>query len=169
QQAARLMVVGQAPSGADAQSNIPFTGEAGSRLFDWLKRAGWDDEESFRQTAYITSVTKCFPGEKENGSGDRQASAKERKLCRKWLDAEIALVRPEVIVPVGSLAVKLFYPPQLQLADVIGESMIDAQGRHIVPLPHPSGASRWLNNPHNVGRLEQALYRLRTLKADLGL
>jgi uracil-DNA glycosylase len=90
-------------------------------------------------------------------------------LCRPWLEGELALVRPEVIVPVGRLAVGLFYPPKTRLDDVIGSSIQDEEGRHIVPLPHPSGASRWLNDPRNVGRVEQAIYRLRTLKMELRL
>jgi len=165
---ARLMLVGQAPGTSEAPQERPFNGDAGRRLFEWLGRAGWD-EQTFRGTCYITSVTKCFPGKAPDGDGDRVPSAAERALCRPWLDGELRLVNPEIIVPVGSLAISLFYPPQLRLADVIGESMVDAQGRHILPLPHPSGASRWLNDPINAGRLEQALYRLRTLKAQFGL
>lgn len=167
-QSSRLMVIGQAPGAEEGALGYPFGGEAGRRLFRWLERVGWD-EEAFRATCYITSVTKCFPGPNPGGDGDRVPSAAERKLCRPWLDAELALVQPEVIVPVGRLAISLFYPPQLRLTDVIGESMIDEQKRQVLPLPHPSGASRWLNDPHNAGRLEQAIYRLRTLKAELEL
>jgi uracil-DNA glycosylase family 4 len=167
-QSARLMVIGQAPGASEAHLGHPFGGDAGQRLFRWLERAGWD-EETFRRTCYITSVTKCFPGSNPKGEGDRVPSAAERKLCRPWLEGELALVQPEVIVPVGRLAVDLFYPSKVRLGDVVGESAVDAEGRHVVPLPHPSGASRWLNDPINVGRVEQAIYTLRTLKADLGL
>ncbi len=165
---ARLMLIGQAPGAAERDLGYPFGGEAGRRLFRWLERAGWD-EPTFRATCYMTSVTKCFPGPNPTGDGDRVPSAAERKLCRPWLDAELALVQPEVIVPVGMLAIQLFYPTGVKLSDVVGDSMIDDQGRHIVPLPHPSGASRWFNDPIHAGQLERALYRLRTLKAELGL
>jgi uracil-DNA glycosylase len=74
-----------------------------------------------------------------------------------------------VIVLVGSLAARLFFPPQTRLDEVIGTSGTDDQGRIILPLPHPSGASHWLNRPENLGRLDQAIYRLRTLKAEMGL
>jgi uracil-DNA glycosylase family 4 len=165
---ARLMLIGQAPGEVEAPAGQPFSGDAGRRLFRWLARAGWNERE-FRASCYITSVTKCFPGRRAKGEGDRVPSAAERKLCSPWLEGELALVGPEVIVPVGRLAVGLFYPPKTRLNDVIGGSIEDEEGRHIVPLPHPSGASRWLNDPRNVGRVEQAIYRLRTLKLELGL
>ena len=165
---ARLMVIGQAPGEAEAPAGQPFSGDAGRRLFRWLERAGWD-EETFRATCYITSVTKCFPGRRPTGEGDRVPTAAERRLCRPWLEGELSLVRPEVIVPVGRLAVQGFYPPETRLADVVGSSIVDEQGRHIVPLPHPSGASRWLNDRRNVGRVEQAILILRRLRLELGL
>jgi uracil-DNA glycosylase len=169
-QSARLMLIGQAPGSIEATEGFrqPFMGDAGRRLFRWLERAGWD-EQTFRETAYITAVTKCFPGTNPAGSGDRVPRAAERRLCRPWLDAELALVQPEVIVPVGRLAVDLFYPEKPRLSEVIGTSQQDDEGRLLLPLPHPSGASRWLNQPRNVGRLEQALYLLRTVKAERGL
>lgn len=172
-QSARLMLVGQAPGAAEEGTrHMPFGGGAGARLFQWLARAGWD-EQSFRASCYMTSVTKCFPGKSMSGNGDRVPSVAEQKLCRPWLEAELALVQPAVIVPVGSLAIRLFWPQQaggkLKLNDVVGEAVVDDAGRHIVPLPHPSGASRWHNDPRNVGRLERALFRLRALRLELGL
>ncbi len=172
-QSARLMLVGQAPGAAEeGERHIPFGGGGGGRLFQWLARAGWS-EKTFRETCYMTSVTKCFPGKSSSGNGDRVPSAAEQKLCRPWLEAELALVQPEVIVPVGSLAIGLFWPrpegSRIRLNDVVGETAVDADGRHIVPLPHPSGASRWHNDPRNVGRLERALFQLRALKLELNL
>jgi uracil-DNA glycosylase family 4 len=167
---ARLMVIGQAPGVSEAGDGPrqPFSGDAGGRLFRWLARAGWD-EATFRETCYITSVTKCFPGNNTNGSGDRVPSAAERELCRPWLDAELRFVDPEVIVPVGRLAINLFYPSKMKLSDVVGEITESEDDRLIVPLPHPSGASRWFNNPRNVGRLDRAIYHLRAVKARLDL
>lgn len=167
---ARLMVIGQAPGVSEAGEAIrqPFSGDAGGRLFRWLVRAGWD-EATFRERCYITSVTKCFPGDNTGGSGDRVPSAAERLMCRPWLDGELAFVDPAVIVPIGRLAINLFYPSKLKLADVVGEMTESEDGRLIIPLPHPSGASRWFNDPRNVGRLERAIYHLRAVKASLNL
>ncbi len=167
-QSARLMLIGQAPGLIEVEAGRPFHGTAGTRLFKWLNRAGWD-EETFRQTCYITSVTKCFPGKAKRGNGDRVPTAAERRLCAPWLEAQQALVNPEVIVPVGKLAISLFYPDTAKLEEVIGTSTTDDTGRHIVPLPHPSGASRWHSDPGNVGRIDQAIFILRTLKIEMGL
>jgi uracil-DNA glycosylase len=167
-QSSRVMLIGQAPGPTEAQVRRPFNGEAGKRLFKWLQRAGWS-EASFREQCYITAVTKCFPGKQPNGNGDRVPSVAEQKLCRRWLNAEMALIKPELIIPVGSLAIKQFYPPTMKLEEVIGETITDDQGRRILPLPHPSGASRWHMDPANVGRIEKAIFRLKMLKAELGL
>ncbi|MBN1313099.1 MAG: uracil-DNA glycosylase [Anaerolineae bacterium] len=167
-QSARLMLIGQAPGVTEVKLGYPFGGSAGQRLFKWLAQAGWE-ESGFRATCYMTSVTKCFPGQNPKGNGDRVPSAAEQKLCRPWLDGELALVEPEIIVPIGGLAIRLFYSPEIKLEDVIGKSMVDDAGRQIVPLPHPSGASRWHSNPRHLGQIEQALFCLRMLKAEHGL
>jgi uracil-DNA glycosylase len=167
-QEARLMVIGQAPGISERGLGYPFGGDAGRRLFRWLARAGWD-EPAFRGSCYITSVTKCYPGRSPTGSGDRVPSTLERRLCRPWLEGELALVQPEVIVPVGMLAIGLFYGRQASLSEVIGTSIVDAASRRIVPLPHPSGASRWFNDPGNVARLERALDVLRAIKVEMSL
>ncbi len=166
----RVMLIGQAPSeNARRIGHIPFSvGTGGRRLFEWLHRAGWQ-EEDFRRVCYITSVTKCFPGKKENGKGDRMPKAAERKLCLPWLEGELAFVDPELVITLGTWAAKQFYPPKSKLNEIIGTSMTDVAGRHILPLPHPSGTSRWLNNPSNVGLLEIAIFKLRTLREDLEL
>lgn len=168
-QSARLMVIGQAPGiDAFAPNPRPFGGDSGARLFRWMARVGWSEEE-FREKFYITAVTKCFPGSDPKSNGDRVPTVTERRLCRPWLDAELALIQPEVILPVGRLAINLFYPPKLKLVELIGDHKVDEQGRIIVPLPHPSGASRWFNEPRNVARLDLALYRLKLLKEQLAL
>ena len=166
-QPARLFLIGQAPGIAEGESRKPFSGPSGKRLFKWLEQAGWDEDE-FRQRCYISSVTKCFPGKHPNGRGDRVPSATERKLCRSWLDGELALVDPQVIVPVGKLAIELFYEKKTALTNIIGKSIF-VDGRHIVPLPHPSGASLWNNAPANFALTEQALAILRSLKDELEL
>jgi uracil-DNA glycosylase len=167
-QSSRLMLIGQAPGITEAGSRRPFGGDAGRRLFKWLERAGWD-ESSFRERCYMTSVTKCFPGKPVSSGGDRVPTLAEQNLCRGWLDAELAFILPQVIVPVGMLAIRLFYPLDVKLDDVVGGSIIDQKGRQIVPLPHPSGASRWPSDPRNVGRLEQAIALLRSLRMELDL
>jgi len=165
---ARVMVIGQSPGITETQVKRPFNGTSGTRLFQWLGEAGWS-EDAFRARHYMTAVTKCFPGKAKSGKGDRAPSRAEQKLCRPFLDRELALVTPQVIVPVGRLAIELFYERKFKLVDVVGTSTRDAQDRHIVPLPHPSGASLWLNHPQHQAQVRQAIDILRRLKQSLNL
>jgi uracil-DNA glycosylase len=158
---ATVMIVGQAPGSTEAQVGRPFNGPAGRRLFRWLAQAGWE-EAVFRATQYMTAVTRCYPGKGSGGQGDRVPTRAEQELCAPYLAHELALVRPRVIVPVGGLAVRRFLGP-LQLAEVVGEAIRDEEGHWIVPLPHPSGASLWLNRPENQKRVAQALAHLRRM------
>lgn len=167
-ESARLMLIGQAPGGEEPKVGYPFAANAGRRLFDWLRRAGWN-EQTFRETCYMTSVTKCYPGPHPKGRGDRVPTKKEQELCRRWLEAEFAFVSPEVVVTVGGVAIRLFYPPDTRLDDVVGTSQTDEDGREIIPFPHPSGASSWLYKPGNLGRLEQAIWLLRALRETRNL
>jgi len=161
---ARLMVIGQAPPGERSSHGRPFSGPAGQRLFKWLAEAGWE-EEDFRARCYITAITKCYPG--KAAKGDRRPTAAEQKLCRPFLDRELALVRSEVIVLVGGLAIQTFLG-QNRLEDIVGKVTVRADVRY-VPLPHPSGASLWLNAPHNQARVHKALRALGQLRQHLKL
>ncbi len=156
---ARIMTIGQAPGITEKEAGRPFNAGSGTRLFGWLAKAGID-EDWFRATQYMTSVTKCYPGRSKSGSGDRVPSRAEQKLCRPFLDEEIALVDPALIIPIGKLAIDLFYPRGMKLTEIIGtQKRVD--GRWIVPLPHPSGASRWPQKPENRARIDQAVALIR--------
>jgi uracil-DNA glycosylase len=149
------MTVGQAPGITEKDAGRPFNAGSGTRLFQWLGDAGID-EDWFRETQYMTSVTKCFPGKAKSGGGDRVPSRAEQALCRAFLEEEIALVDPALIIPIGNLAIHIFYPEKPKLVDLIGtQKQVD--GRWIVPLPHPSGASRWPQLEANKRLIERAL------------
>jgi uracil-DNA glycosylase len=163
--AATVMVVGQAPGITEAQAGRPFNGPSGRRLFRWLAQAGWEEAE-FRATQYMTAVTKCYPGRAPSGKGDRVPTRAEQRLCAPYLEQELALVRPQLVIPVGGLAVRSFLGPA-RLADVVGEAVQDKEGRWIVPLPHPSGASLWLNRPENRARVARALAHVGRLRQEL--
>ncbi len=164
---ARVMVVGQAPGITEAEVGRPFNGSSGRRLFRWLAEAGWD-EPTFRATQYMTAVTKCYPGKARGGKGDRVPTRAEQRLCAPFLEEELRLVQPDLIIPVGGLAVRYFLGP-VRLAEVVGTCLQDPEGRWIVPLPHPSGASLWLNRPENRERVERAIDHLRRLRKELGV
>jgi uracil-DNA glycosylase len=150
----RVMIVGQAPGIVELTTRLPFSGRAGAELRRWLARAGIPED----RLPYRTAITKCFPGKAISGAGDRRPSPPEIALCAPWLEAELALVRPEIILLVGTLAIDRLWG-KAALSDVVGRSkrsplLNDAL---LIPLPHPSGASRWLNDAGNRERLERAL------------
>lgn len=147
----RVMIIGQAPGAIELTTGLPFSGRAGAELRRWLARAGIDEAH----LPYRTSMTKCFPGKAATGAGDRRPSPAEIALCAPWLDAELALVRPRIVLLVGQLAIERFWGKR-PLGDVVGKARKDGD-RILIPLPHPSGASRWLNQPANRALLERAL------------
>ena len=162
----RLMIVGQAPGPTAGKRPLPFTGASGRTLQGWLERAGFPPG-SLHTDFYLTSLTKCFPGPaRGGGQGDRPPSAREIALCARHLDREIALVRPEIIVSLGRLAAERLDPTarQLPLAALVGSVRSAERAGHtfcLLPLPHPSGISRWLNVPAHRERLDTALTLLR--------
>ncbi len=188
--AASVMLIGQAPGVTEVEAKRPFNAGSGRRLFQWLSEAGWS-EADFRRRQYMTAVTKCYPGKGSNGKGDRVPSRAEQALCRPFLKQEITLINPRLIIPVGGLAIKLFYPASARLEEIIGqaayfppEALTDPvnfdlsqaeilpafdpakprAGRWLVPLPHPSGASLWPNRPANqvlIARAVQILAGIR--------
>jgi uracil-DNA glycosylase len=171
----RLMIVGQAPGRVEQErTHRPFSGPAGKRLFRWLAEAGWA-EEDFRAANYMTAITKCYPGPHPAGRGDRVPGKAEQALCRPWLEQELALVQPQIVIAVGGLAINRFLLNGAPLHDVIGHAFArpydDGQltpwarqhlplRSQVVPLPHPSGASQWFNDAGNQGLLRQALQRI---------
>ena len=176
----RIMLIGQAPGAVEAVRRLPFQGRSGKVLIGWLIRAGFTSETQARRQVYMTSITKCFPG-KGTGGGDRRPSRAEVDLCRSHLDRQLALLKPDVLILVGGLAHERFLPGR-PLEGLVGR-LFDLSGREVasaararpllVPLPHPSGASRWLNAVENRALLDRALRRLRPavrslLDAQLG-
>jgi uracil-DNA glycosylase len=168
----RIMLIGQAPGAVEAVRRLPFQGRSRNVLMGWLIRAGFSSEAQVRRQVYMTSVTKCFPG-KGTGGGDRRPSRAEVDLCRSHLDRQLALIKPDLLLLVGGLAHDRFLPDR-PLDQLVGR-LFDLSGREVsgrvrpllVPLPHPSGASRWLNAVENRLRLERALRRLRPIVRSL--
>jgi uracil-DNA glycosylase len=163
----RLMIVGQAPGPSAGERPLPYSGASGKTLQAWLERAGFPPG-SLHKDFYLTSITKCFPGPAtgSGGKGDRLPSAAEIAFCSRHLDREIALVRPEIIVSLGRLAAERLDPSArgLPLATLVGRFRQSERAGHtfrLLSLPHPSGVSRWLNDPANRARVEEALVALR--------
>ena len=156
------MLVGQAPGQVERESQRPFSGRAGKTLFKWLAQAGLGEEQA-RDRIYIAAVTRCYPGPSPSGRGDRVPSPLEQANCAGWLDAELEIMRPWLVIPVGRLAIDRFLG-RVPLEQVIGrEHSVELGGRatRIVPLPHPSGASSWIHGPGHAELLSDALAVLR--------
>ena len=167
----RILLVGQAPGPYEVDANRPFAARAGRQLIRWMERAGFSGEDDVRARVYMTAMTTCFPGRRPGGQGDRRPSAREVALCSSWLDAVLDLLRPRLILPVGSLALERFLPHR-RLDQVVGEAYTAAgnvlaaspsAAPVLLPLPHPSGQSRWLNDRTQSALLDHALLRLHEL------
>jgi uracil-DNA glycosylase family 4 len=154
----RMMLIGQAPGIVELEHRRPFHGRAGRELFRWMASIGIA-EDDFRANVYMTAITKCFPGRATSGSGDRRPSQREVALCRPYLDQQLALIRPTSILLVGGLAIDRYFPGR-PLATLIG-NRFETDGMALIPLPHPSGASRWLNVPEHKALLHRALAHVR--------
>jgi uracil-DNA glycosylase family 4 len=139
----RAYMYGQAPGVAEGVERRPWRGRAGKTLRRWLEL----EEEDFYGSFYCASVTRCYPGRSPSGRGDRTPTPREQELCSFWRDWELKLIRPRLIVPVGGLAIRRLLGLS-GLADCIGRAY-EHEGAVVVPLPHPSGASAWLNAPAN--------------------
>ena len=154
----RMMLVGQAPGKVEANGGVPFSGRAGKTLFRWLARAGMD-EVTAREKIYIAAVTRCFPGPHPSGRGDRVPTFEEQGRCADWLDEELRIINPRLVIPVGKLAIERFLPRAL-LSEVVGtkQTVAHTGGRSVViPLPHPSGASSWLYQNDNLLLVDKAI------------
>jgi uracil-DNA glycosylase len=154
----RVISVGQAPGTKEPVLGRPFAWTAGKTLFGWFQRACGMTEAEFRATIYMAAVCRCFPGKNAAG-GDRVPDAQEIVNCSGWLEAEIALLKPALVLPIGKLAIQQFVAFD-KLTDVIGKKLPVTFRGHtfdIVPLPHPSGASPWHRMEPGLTLLNQAL------------
>jgi uracil-DNA glycosylase len=160
------MVVGQAPAARNVERPLPYSGATGRTLRAWLERAGFDPAD-LHTRFYLTSLTKCFPGASSSGKGDRAPSPAEVALCRSHLERELELVQPDLLLPLGRLSISYFVGKQ-PLSVLIGQ-VLRRGDAFVLPLPHPSGVSHWLNDPANRALLDIALDRLRDLRVELGI
>lgn len=140
----RVMLVGQAPGDKEPKFGRPFAWTAGKTLFRWFNEAAGIDEAKFRSSVYMAAVCRCFPGKKASG-GDRVPSPEEIKQCSAWLDRELELLRPALVIPVGKLAIAQFMEVD-KLDGVVSRVFSLNRGGvpfDLIPLPHSSGAAPW--------------------------
>jgi len=154
-----VFVLGQAPGPREGAIGRPFAWTAGKTLFSWLEAHCGAGEARVRERLYFAAVARCFPG-KAKGGGDRPPSKDEAARCRTWLEQEVELIRPALVIPIGALAIAQVLGGPRPLAEVVGTShRVKWLGHRcdVVPLPHPSGASTWHRMEPGKTLLEKAL------------
>jgi uracil-DNA glycosylase len=151
----RAYMVGQAPGAVEGEERRPWRGRAGRTLRRWLDL----DEDEFYATFYCASVTRCYPGKSPGGRGDRMPTPHEQELCAFWREWELRLLRPRLIVPVGGLAARRLLGLK-SITECVGYRFTYG-GATAIPLPHPSGASGWLNDAANRARVTEAAKLIR--------
>jgi uracil-DNA glycosylase len=160
-----VRLIGQAPGFKEIEVLKPFAWTAGKKLFSWFEQIGIN-EKQFRQSVYMSAICRCYPGKKNNGSkkahGDRVPEADEIERCSRWLFAEIDILKPELIILVGKLAISQFMSIK-KLDEVIGHRHkieINGHACDAIPLPHPSGASTWPLKEPGKSLLQQAMKQI---------
>ena len=155
--ASEILLIGQAPGDKEGDLGRPFAWTAGKTLFKWFESIDVA-EQAFRQQVYMSAVCRCFPGKNPKG-GDRVPSKNEIDICSQWINREIELLQPKLLLPVGKLAIAQYLEVN-KLVDVIGEQFrqcVNGVDVDIIPLPHPSGASTWHRMSPGKELLEKAL------------
>ncbi len=160
-----VLLIGQAPGPREGKLGRPFAWTAGKTLFKWLERATGANESTVRERVYFAAVARCFPG-KAKGGGDRRPDAKEIAHCKPWLAREVDLLKPDLILAVGTLAIdQVLGGDHHMLEDVVGKVVrATYHGREVdvIALPHPSGASPWHKIEPGKSLLAKALRKVKT-------
>ena len=171
----KVMLIGQAPGFKEVEVLRPFAWTAGKKLFSWFETLGVD-ETCFRKTVYMSAICRCYPGKKNTGKkqqsnsgllpkahGDRVPDKNEIKQCSQWLQSEINILKPALVILVGKLAISQFMPVK-KLDEVIGKThriIINGHQCDAIPLPHPSGASTWPVTEPGKTLLKQAMTHIK--------
>lgn len=169
--ASRVILVGQAPGPREGLFGKPFAWTAGRTMFRWFEDALGVDEERFRAKVYMAAVARCFPG-KASGGGDRKPDASEVARCETWLEREVTILEPELVIAVGTLAIERVLGRKTPLAEVVGtveRARWHGRDVDVIALPHPSGASPWHKMAPGKALLSKALRRLAKHPAIRGI
>jgi len=135
---ARIVLVGEQPGDEEDRQGHPFVGPAGKLLNRALEEAGIQ-----RSEVYVTNAVKHFKFEER---GKRRIHKKPRvsevKACHPWLEAEISLLKPEVIVCLGATAAQALLGPKFRLTKERGKFVTHPWGPHVTATIHPSAVLR---------------------------
>jgi DNA polymerase len=136
--AAQLMLVGEQPGDVEDRTGHPFVGPAGKLLNEALDVVGLD-----RPSIYVTNAVKHFKWEPRGKLRlHKNPSAREVADCRPWLMAEIAVVRPKVLLCLGATAARSLLGPAFRVTKQRGEVQIGPDGQRIMATVHPASIVR---------------------------
>jgi len=160
----RVMLVGEQPGDQEDLKGRPFVGPAG-QLLDWsLEKAGID-----RTQAYVTNVVKHF---KWVPRGKRRIHSKpssmEIRACLPWLEAELEVVQPEVIVLLGATAAQALLGPTFRVTRERGNFVRSNLAPHVMATVHPSSLLRIEDDAERKDAIRQFVRELRKVAAVLG-
>jgi uracil-DNA glycosylase len=135
---ATFLFVGEQPGNEEDLTGKPFVGPAGRLFDDALEEAGIN-----RKQTYVTNVVKHFKWEPRGKRRiHKKPNAIEIKACRPWLEAEIALVKPKVIVAMGATAAQALLGPKFRVTKQRGEFLESTLAPYIMATVHPSSILR---------------------------
>jgi len=155
----RIYLLGQAPGPHEARLGRPFAWTAGKALFGWFEGAFGATEAQFRDRVYLAAVVRAFPGKTAAG-GDRVPSREEILASRGFIEREVALLRPRLLLPVGKVAIGEVLGEAPPLDQVVGARLrvrFHGVACDALCLPHPSGASTWTKTEPGKTLLARAL------------
>ena len=158
-----ILLIGQAPGPREGKFMRPFAWTAGKTMFRWFEEALGVDEAKVRQRIFIAAVARCFPG-KAKGGGDRRPDDAEIAACAPWLQGEVALLQPKLVLPVGAMAIEQVLQQKGPLKDFVGQTVRRTWlgvELDVLCLPHPSGASTWHRSEPGLTLLKKALRLLK--------
>jgi DNA polymerase len=131
---AEIMIIGQGPGKVEEEQGRPFVGPAGLLLDRALEQVGLKREDE-----WITNIIKCRAIKVENGKiKDRAPSAAEKKACRPWLDGELDIVDPQIIVCVGAPAAQELIDKKFKITQEQGQWREGRQGTRAIATLHPA-------------------------------
>lgn len=156
-----VLIVGESPGATEVATQAAFSGQAGTRLNGWLVQCGAEEADP-RRSVYLTSVVKCR-------STNKPALSRMAKNCAPFMRQQIDIVAPRIVITLGQFAYDAF-DTQLRWRDAVCNLYESRELWLLSPFtvpfkfmvwPHPSGLSRWTNNPKNQRRLVESFAAVR--------
>lgn len=160
---AQVMLVGEQPGDREDVEGAPFVGPAGRLLDEALERAGVD-----RSATYVTNAVKHFKWEARGKRRlHKKPSSREVAACKPWLLAELAAVRPEVVVCLGATAAQSLIGPQFRVTRQRGEVFPGPEGTRLTATVHPSSILRAEDQAGRAREMDQFVADLHGVAAIL--